>query len=204
MFRREFAGYHLTGISCFSLILMYFKGCGTSIGSYAPYREGEECSILLPLQSLYPVNKLQVKCQALTKFCLVVLCSLVSLIYCLVGRINFLPSKALLEQFILFEGMKGLTQSKSCMKRLYNSLFCSVRNLTTQPRYANTPSGKESAGMEMWLIFSKCNCDQVFYMELRPGQTHLTALHFFLGVAFKQTCHATHAGNFFVSVNKKG
>lgn len=57
--------------------------------------------------------------------------------------------------------------------------------------------------MEMWLIFSKCNCDQVFYMELRPGQTHLIALHFFLGVAFKQTCHATHAGNFFVSVNKR-
>lgn len=34
---------------------------------------------------------------------LLVLCNLVSLICGLVGRINFLPSKALLKQFILFE-----------------------------------------------------------------------------------------------------
>lgn len=138
--------------------------------------------ILLPSQRLDPVNKLQVKCQPLTKFCLVVLCNLVSLIYGLVGRINFLPSKALLEQFIRFEVMEGLTQSKSCMKKLYHSLFCSVRNQAVQ-NVVQTDSQwqRNMQGWETWLIFSKCNCDPLFYVERRPGQTHLIAFHFFWG-----------------------
>lgn len=92
---------------------------------------------------------------------LVVLCSLVSLIYGLVGKINFLPRKALLEQFIFFEVMEGPTQSKSCMKKLYDSLFCSVRNQAAE-NVMQTDSQWQGnlQGWEVWLIFSKCNCDQ--------------------------------------------
>lgn len=153
--------------------------------------------ILLPSERLYPVNKLQVKCQARTKFCLVVLCNLVSLIYGLVGRINFLPSKALLEQFILFEVMKGLTQSKSCMKNLYHSLFCCVRNQAAE-HVVQTDSQWQGnlQGWEIWLIFSERNCDQLFYTELRPGQTHLIAFHFLSGgLQTDLLCH--RQGKFF-------
>lgn len=103
--------------------------------------------ILLLSQRLCPVNKLQVKCQALTKFCLVVLCNLVSLIYGLVGSTNFLPGKALLEKHIFFEVMEGLTQSKSCMKKLYHSLFCSVRSQEAQHVVQTIAVARKSAGM---------------------------------------------------------
>lgn len=180
--RRECSCSHWTEISCFSLILMYFKECLAFHRIRCAIWGGIKCLILLPSQRLYPVNKLQVKCQALTKFCLVVLCNLVSLIYGLVGRTSFLPSKALLEKHILFQVMGGLKQSKSCVKKLYHFLFCSVRSQEAQ-HVVRTESQWQGnlQGWEMCLIFSKCNCDQLFYMELRPGKTHLIAFHFSLG-----------------------
>jgi len=117
--------------------------------------------LLLPSEKLYLVKKLQVKCQTQAWFCFSY-ASLCLLICGLVGRINFLLSKALLEQLMFFEVMGGLMQSLSSMKELYHSLFCSVGDQEVQLVHTDSQWQGNLQGWETRLIFSNCNCDQLF------------------------------------------